>query len=391
MFTHIDEQTQHQRFFISWFALFCLLLVGCAPGTLAPDIPGGASHAFIGKLSLLQVPMPYGTRGQIVLGTDGNLWFPAGAACAQPNQPCGAIERLTPAGKFKQFPLTTPYSYPTQIALGPHEIWFSAFHGNGQLTPIGDTEPQYTGGDSELGRMSMDGQFHLFGLPVPGALIDAIAVGPDNNLWFAETINASGANANLLHKLGRVTPDGAFQEFPLTLRQPTDLIQQLIAGPDGNLWFSIESTLANYSAIGEMGRMTPQGAVTIFDLGKFVIPHDMTIGPDHNLWFSDGHDIGRITMNGQVKIFQINTNRANYDLQTDGITVNGDGALWFATRNASVGRITTDGAITFYPFPPNAYFDNGSSSLDMGHLRGIVSGADGTLWLTDNDQIGHFV
>lgn len=335
--------------------------------------------------------MPYGPRGQIVLGTDGNLWFPTGTACPQSNQPCGAIEQLTPAGKFKQFPLTTPYSYPTQIALGPHEIWFSAFHGNGQLTPIGDTERQYTGGNSELGQMSTGGQFHLFSLPAPDALINTIAIGPDNNLWFAETINASGANANPLHKLGRVTQGGAFQEFPLTLRQPTDLIQQLIAGPDGNLWFSIESTLADYSAFGEMGRMTPQGAVTIFDLGKFVIPHDMTIGPDHNLWFSDGHNIGRITMDGQVKIFQTNTNRANYDLQTEGITVNSDGALWFATRNACVGRITTDGAITFYPFPPNTHFDNGGSSLDMGRLRGIVSGSDGTLWLTDNDQIGHFV
>jgi hypothetical protein len=43
------------------------------------------------------------------------------------------------------------------------------------------------------------------------------------------------------------------------------------------------------------------------------------------------------------------------------------------------------------PFPPNTYFDNGSSSLDMGNLRGIVAGADGTLWLTNDGQIGHFV
>ena len=298
---------------------------------------------------------------------------------------------MTPAGKFTQFPLTTPYTYPTQIAFGPHGIWFSAFQGNGQLTPIGDTERQYTGGTSELEQMSTGGQFHLFRLPTSDTLIDAIAVGPDNALWFAETMNVSRATAHPLHQLGRVTPSGTFQVFPLPLRQSTDVIQHLIAGPDGNLWFSIESTVGNYNAFGEMGRMTPQGALTIFNLGTFDTPHDMTIGPDHNLWFSDGHNIGRITMKGQVTIFPTTTHHANEDLQTDGITVNSDGALWFATRNALVGRITTAGALTFYSFPPNTDFDNGASSLDFGHLRGIVSGTDGTLWLTDDDQIGHFV
>ncbi len=52
-----------------------------------------------------------------------------------------------------------------------------------------------------------------------------------------------------------------------TLRKATDFVNLLIAGPDGNLWFSIDSCLPEYSAFGEMGRMTPQGTVTIFDLG----------------------------------------------------------------------------------------------------------------------------
>src|SRR5215469_3835686 len=134
MVPHRDEPTPPHHFVLSWFALFCLLLVGCAPRTSTTSTPGGALHTFTGTLSLLHVPLPFGPRGQIVLGTDGNLWFPAGSACAQSNQPCGAIEQLTPAGKFTQFPLTTPYSYPTQIAFGPQAIWFSAFQGNGQLT-----------------------------------------------------------------------------------------------------------------------------------------------------------------------------------------------------------------------------------------------------------------
>src|SRR5947209_7721989 len=53
------------------------------------------------------------------------------------------------------------------------------------------------------------------------------------------------------------------------LRVPTpySLPGQIVLGPDGNLWFSIDSYLPDYSAFGEMGRMTPQGAVTVFDPG----------------------------------------------------------------------------------------------------------------------------
>ena len=367
--------------------IFCLLLISLLTGCNLP--PHTQTHTFEGKLSLLQVPGPYNLPGQIVLGPDSNLWFPAGSACDTPNQPCGAIEQLTSASKFHQFPLTTPYTYPIEIAFGQNGmLWFSAFQGNGQLTPIGDQERRFTSGTSELGQMSLDGQFHLFTLPSPTVSINAIAVGTDYNLWFTDVSNVGGSDTASINKIGRLTPTGVIDEFPITLRKATDFIDRLIAGPDGNLWFSINSYLSDYSAFGEMGRMTPQGTVIIFDLGKFAEPHDMTVGPDKNIWFSDGQDIGRITMNGQVRIFEPD---ALNQIQTSGITSNSDGAIWFATRSAQVGRITTDGTFKFYSLPPDTHFDNGASSLTMGHLQGIVSSTDGTLWLTDNDQIGHFV
>ncbi|HEY0755326.1 MAG TPA: hypothetical protein VGD98_15310 [Ktedonobacteraceae bacterium] len=63
-------------------------------------------------------------------------------------------------------------------------------------------------------------------------------------------------------------------------------IQTLIAGPDGNLWFS-----ANRPA--ELGRITPSGQITTFTLPDPAnISGGITSGPDGNLWFADWYNNG---------------------------------------------------------------------------------------------------
>src|SRR5437868_9389475 len=73
---------------------------------------------------------------------------------------------------------------------------------------------------------------------------------------------------------------GTVTEFPIPTRgTPFDLT----AGPDGNLWFT--------DGAGEIGRITPSGAITEFPVssGSFHI----TAGPDGNLWFT-GYSTGEI-------------------------------------------------------------------------------------------------
>src|SRR5579864_2969644 len=335
----------------------------------------GQPHMLEGKLNLLHVPAPYVLPGQIVRGPDGNLWFPAIAyANFTTDKPSGAIGMLTPHGTFHLFPMPMPNTFPREIAFGRDgNLWFSAFEGNGKLAPIGDQAPHFTGGKSELGQMSQDGTFRLFALPSPSVSDRSIAVGADGNLWFTDVTRAGGPTYAYVNKIGRVTPSGVFTEFPVTLRKATDFADLLIAGPDGNLWFSIEGYLPDYSAFGEMGRITPQGTVTIFDLGKFIVPRDMTIGPDNNIWFSAGDVVGRMTKDGQVRLFDPSPGAKAFErIGISGITSSIDGSLWFATVNAAVGRVTTDGTFKLYPLPSDTFFDNGGSSLDMGNLRGIV-------------------
>ncbi len=368
------------------FLLLAAVLAACTPGE-----PGRPSSFPKGRLSLLSVPSPYTLPGQMVRGPEGNLWFPAIAyGNFATKQPSGAIGRLTPAGAFQMFALPGLNSYPTAITFADDgTLWFTAFQGNGQLAPLGDTAPHFTGGFSEIGHMTLDGQFHLFPLPSSSVSLAGIAAGPDGNLWFTENLDSNRATSQ---RIGRMTPAGAFTDFPVTAPFASSYLGRIIVGADGNLWFSLRGADANSNAVGALGKMTPQGTVSIVQLGKFAVPEDMTVGPDGNVWFTTGFAVGRVTPDGQARLFTPDTqaNTANH-LSLGGVASGPDGALWFATADAEVGRVTTDGAFRFYPFPVDAHFDDRSSSLTAGELKGIVTGADGALWLTDDGQIGHFV
>jgi len=66
-------------------------------------------------------------------------------------------------------------------------------------------------------------------------------------------------------------------------------------------------------------------------------------------------NVGRITMAGNVRMFDPNPHASpSYRISLGGITSGPDGALWFSTANVAVGRVTTSGAFTLYPFPPNS-------------------------------------
>jgi virginiamycin B lyase len=70
--------------------------------------------------------------------------------------------------------------------------------------------------------------------------------------------------------------------------------RDIIAGPDGNLWFMDE--------LGHsVGRVTPAGVFSQFHDGRVVRPYGITIGPDGNVWFPSEVDRGAI---GRLNISQ---------------------------------------------------------------------------------------
>jgi streptogramin lyase/plastocyanin len=183
------------------------------------------------------------------------------------------------------------------------------------------------------------------------SIAQAIAAGPDGNLWF--TGNAPGT-------IGQMTPTGSFATFP-----GGNASRGITAGPDGNLWFTNVPD-------NQIGRITTAGVITGFPiLTASSGARGITAGPDGNLWFTepDIDKIGRMTTDGTAVEFDVLTAAS----APTGIAAGPDGNVWFTEADAGkIGRITTLGIVTEFSTP------TGSSGPN-----GIVTGPDGNIWFTE--------
>jgi streptogramin lyase len=161
-------------------------------------------------------------------------------------------------------------------------------------------------------------------------------------------------------------------EFPIP--SGSGSANQIVAGPDGNLWFTENDPVSN-----AIGKITPSGQVTEYKIPTAgANPFGITVGPDKNLWFTEefGDQIGKITPGGQITEFPVGT-KAEFP---EGIATGPDGNLWF-TENLghSIAKMTTSGQVTQYPLPA------------LSSPVGIINGPNGNLWFTDKgaaDAVG---
>jgi streptogramin lyase len=201
--------------------------------------------------------------------------------------------------------------------------------------------------------LSADPGITEYPLPTPGTSPGGIVAGPDGNLWFTEQNGG----------IGRITPVGQVTEFHTGISPDSEPLE-ITAGPDGNLWFTEES--------GAIGRITPDGTVTEFRAGLTPDgdPHGITAGPDGNVWFTEfGGAVGRITPGGTITEFRAGLPDSSAPKD---ITSGPDGNLWFTDVDGSIGRITPAGVITEFS----------TGLLFSGEHGGITAGPDGNLWFT---------
>jgi streptogramin lyase len=370
--------------------------------------------------SLQEFPLPDRGSGpaDLTVGPDGNLWFT--------EQRNGVIGRITPQGSLQdiqhsllEFALPDPNSQPNDITVGPdHNLWFTEYGAGkiGRITPTGslqgiqgslqefalppgekplnitvgsDGNLWFTDyGTGKIGYVSTGGAIQQFGLPsvqtseqnsnIYSTNPYGITAGPDHNLWFTDY--GTGA-------IGRITPTGSHQEFPLPISD--SLPNDITAGPDGNLWFT------EYNS-GAIGRITPKGSLKDIQgsLQEFPLPDrrsgpvGITVGPDGDLWFTEfgSGAIGRITPQGSLQDIQSSLQEFPLpisDSQPNDLTVGPDGNLWFTEFGSGViGRITPQGSLQHiqeFPLP-----NRGSGPADL------TVGPDGNLWFTEQrtDAIG---
>jgi uncharacterized repeat protein (TIGR02543 family) len=190
-----------------------------------------------------------------------------------------------------------------------------------------------------------------------------VVAGPDGNMWFTEF---SG------NKIGRSSLSGTITEFsiPTAGSQPDGIT----VGPDGALWF-VEFGANKIGRITTSGTVTNEFPITTASSQTFFI----VTGSDGNLWFAEtgANQIGQITPTGTVTEFTVPTANSN----PLGITTGPDGNLWFAESHAfKIGRITPAGVFTEFSLPSGGFSP-----------RDIVAGPDGALWFTEsfiNGKIG---
>jgi virginiamycin B lyase len=208
-----------------------------------------------------------GVPGELASGPDGNVWFTYGSGA---NAAIGRVERHGDGSATITLFRTglDPHSVPERMVAAGGYLWF---------TDLSGTEPA-------IGRVSPDGQITEFreGLAADSTIID-IAAGTDGDVWFTD--NGVGA-------IGRITPAGQINEFTdediepyVYYRNEVDFpLQHLVAGPDGNMWFTIPQGGA------VLGKISAAGEITTFRHGEDgltwgVSAHELAVGPHGELWF----------------------------------------------------------------------------------------------------------
>jgi len=195
-----------------------------------------------------------------------------------------------------------------------------------------------------------------FTVPSPGSRPYQIVAGPDGNLWFTE----SGAGT-----VGKITPDGHIAEYKI---RKDSAPYGITVGPDGNIWFTEKDPAPDGTT--RVGKLTTDGHLTEYFVSAFSQPWDIVAGPDGALWFTeeDANLIGRITTDGGLTEYATGT--CCFPTQ---ITVGFDGNLWFTEEQGpAVVRMTTDGITRVFPYgDPTAL------------LYAARQGPDGNVWVSD--------
>jgi virginiamycin B lyase len=204
-----------------------------------------------------------------------------------------------------------------------------------------------------------------------GTEIQALAVGPENYLWFAG-INRGGTPSNIV---GRISPGGAAEEHAIPATAETLGVGGLTRGPEGNMWFT-------EPAANRVVWVTPTGHPEGFSVPTAgSLPTGIVSGPGGFLW---------VTMEGTGKVAKVDPTghvvetTLNAGARPAALALGPDSALWaIETESATLARVGLDGSASSFPLPSDGAIFKGALNSD------IVTGPDGNLWLSQED--GPFV
>ncbi len=230
----------------------------------------------------------------ITLGPDGNMWFTE----SEYNYSAGdQIATVQPSnGKITEYALNTASANPDQIVYDPADgnIWFTEQSVNkvGRINPTTKAVGEYAvpsgsnpstitvdpqgniwfsePGTKRIGEFSPNDPNSINQYDIPGTP-SGIAAEADGSIWFSEAVTV---NFNTTYKIGVFSPstDTVTAQYAI----PSGSGGALIAGPDGNVWFTNGSNIASVTESGTFSQYPIPNATTVA----------LTSGPDGNVWFT---------------------------------------------------------------------------------------------------------
>ena len=341
--------------------------------------PAGVSTLF---------PIPQGTTldpskgvhaspGAVITGPDGALWFTEN----------GAIGRITTDGTIKQFPLTTAGADPVDITSGPDgALWFT------QYIPQSELATTWS-----IGRITTSGAITLY--PRPAATDFAgITAGPGGKIYFTE--NDSNPITGLPSpRVGWITPRGKIKTFLLPAKNQDErkgILGNITVGPNGNVWFLDSWGAANnHTTPAAVVSITARGQIRMYQFteteksGSYApdAPTDLIAGPNGKLWFlgeiNNKSGIARISTSGKLgttiplvepmseetNLVKLSDGRVRFEL-TNSV---GESALGLATRSG----------ITVSQDLPGTSLGSWNVAYGGGTFETAMTlGPDGNLWAT---------
>ncbi len=322
------------------------LIAVCAASEAVP----ARANARVGPASLVvekRVALPTDVKAtELAIGMNHTVWVSLMPALGQRARSNSAIAEITPTGAISvsRLPGST---LPEAIAVGADgDLWYSdSLH-------------------AMIVRRLHTGGFRSYPIPidlskykdvVPPYLVsgpatfpyvpNAMAFGADKFLW----ITLAGC------MIARLNPaDGHIAVSRIVESgDPSCEPVSIVAGADGNMWFTVLDAEADESGPGRIGRIDHDGVVKLFLLPSGCgLPVSLVRGPDRSLWFADPlmARIGRVKMDGHAQDCKFSGfNREGSSYSGIGAIASASGRdLWYTLTDEtltprSLMRLSADG------------------------------------------------
>lgn len=261
------------------------------------DAVGNPSH-----LDLNSNPILFDFQS-LAVDPAGSFWLSQGNAPGFPDVSYAVLSRR-PDGAFWAYAPATSQATPRELLATPNAIWSIVKNRVARFDTTSRLLTEYQAPYSLDPYISIESR---------------LTMGPDNAVWITSPTD---------NKILRFSETNGYTAY--TVPTAFSRVSGITAGPDGNLWFTEDSH--------KIGKLTPTGAFTEYDIGADTTPKFIAASATSNtVFFTSNNKVYRSTLSGTVSL------AATLPNQASGITTASDGTVWAAFSESGMDGLQAVG------------------------------------------------